>query len=119
MNRGRGGKLKDVTLYAREHSLIEAMRDPLLDPLAREIYTQQKAQELLDLMCVQAPRDSLWDFFENFYKRYSGEVPVEIFLGELRDSLGVQFSLPKRVPGERHGYRESARSRKGESLWGV
>ena len=89
MNRGRGGKLKDVTLYAREHSLIEAMRDPLLDPLAREIYTQQKAQELLDLMCVQAPRDSLWDFFENFYKRYSGEVPVEIFLGELRDSLGV------------------------------
>ena len=90
MNTGlSGSKTQEVMLYAREHSLLDGMKDVRFDPLSQDMYWQAKTRELLDLMCWQTSRDSLWTFLDDFYKRYSGEVPVEKFLRELRDSLGV------------------------------
>lgn len=90
MSRGMaGGEKQEMITYARRHSLSDAMKDAKLDPLVLGFYWEWKVRELLDMMCCQVSRDSLWDFFDGFYRRYSGEVPTETFLRELKDSLGV------------------------------
>ena len=78
--------------YIQTHSLEMAVRDKNMnDWLWRQILSI-KAEELFHLMVRNASGERVEKVIDNFWRKHTGVVPLERFLSEIRDSLGINLS---------------------------
>ena len=90
---GRSMDERDMLVwnYIQTHNLEMAVRDKNINDWLWQQILSIKAEELFNLMVRNASGERVEEVIDNFWRQHTGVVPLERFLSEIQDSLGVNL----------------------------